>query len=229
MCWATPSSPKIGMVDLERGKIRLKELRIRRYANLFDLRDKKLTLTQNYKRLGLLHKLNAPTGGQERLPGQEDLPETSNSLHINGSAKAASQIDVGETRVERDPETGKILRVIRDEDEMEVAGRKLRRSNPLNDPLNDLSDDEAEGNITSTAPATSIVQQLERQADLEGVVSKAKKPRHQSTREQDWIARLVEKYGDDYTAMARDRKLNPMQQSEGDLRRRINKWKKTQA
>ncbi|KAJ5584584.1 uncharacterized protein N7459_004384 [Penicillium hispanicum] len=191
--------------------------------------DKSQTLTQNYKRLGLLHKLNAPTGGKERLPGQEDLTGAPNSLHINGSAKAAAQIDLGETRVERDPETGKILRVIREEDDIEVAGRKHRRANPLNDPLNDLSDDEAEGQISSVGPTTSIVQQLERQADLEGVASKAKKPRHQSTREQEWITRLIEKHGDNYTAMARDRKLNPMQQSEGDLRRRINKWKKTQA
>ena len=136
---------------------------------------------------------------------------------------------MGETRVERDPETGKILRVIREnDDEIEVAGRKRRRANPLNDPLNDLSDNENEIQ-TQVAPRTAIVQQLERQADLEGVATKAKKPRHQSKREEEWILRLTEKYGDDFVAMARDRKLNPMQQSVGDLRRRINKWKKTQA
>lgn len=188
-------------------------------------RDRDLTLTQNYKRLGLLHKLNAPSGGKERLPGQEDPSAASNSLHITGSGKTATQIDVSETRVERDPETGKILRVIRDEDEIEVAGRKRRRANPLNDPLNELSDDETDLQV---APGTAIVQQLERQADREGQSAKSKKPRHLSQREVEWITKLVEKHGDNLAAMVRDRKLNPMQQTEGDLRRRINKWKQAQ-
>ena len=186
-------------------------------------RDNKLTLTQNYQRLGLLHKLNAPAGGRERIPEKEDETHGTHSLQINGSAsQAAAQIDVGETRVERDPETGKILRVIHDEE-------KRRRANPLNDPLNDLSDAEEENTVGSSVPASAIVQQLERQADMEGVAVKAKKPRHQSTREGEWIQRLTAKHGDNIAAMARDRKLNPMQQSEGDLRRRINKWKKTQS
>ncbi|KAJ5167812.1 Nucleolar protein 16 [Penicillium canariense] len=189
--------------------------------------DRDLTLTQNYKKLGLLHKLNAPTGGNERIPGRTDLAEKSNSLHINGSAVAAAHIDLGETKVERDPETGKILRVIHDDDEIEVAGRKRRRANPLNDPLNDLSDNE--DTTTPGAPSTHIVQQLERQADLEGQGEKAKKPRHQSSREGEWISRLIEKHGDNIAAMVRDRKLNPMQQTEGDIRRRISKWQKGQA
>lgn len=184
-----------------------------------------MTLTQNYKKLGLLHKLNAPTGGKERIPGRNDLAEKSNSLHINGSAVAAAQIDLGETKVERDPETGKILRVIHDYDEIEVAGHKRRRNNPLNDPLNDLSDNE-DAPIVS---ASKVVQQLERQADMEGQGEKAKKPRHQSSREGEWVSRLIEKHGDNISAMVRDRKLNPMQQTEGDIRRRINKWKKSQA
>lgn len=182
-------------------------------------------MTQNYKRLGLLHKLNAPSGGNERLPGKEDPSAGSNTLHITGSGKTATQIDVSETKVERDPETGKILRVIRDEDEIEVAGHKRRRANPLNDPLNELSDDEIDLKV---APGTDIVQQLERQADREGQSVKSKKPRHLSQREVEWITKLVEKHGDNLAAMVRDRKLNPMQQTEGDLRRRINKWKQAQ-
>jgi nucleolar protein 16 len=186
-----------------------------------------LTLTQNYKKLGLLHKLNAPTGGKERIPGRNDLAEKSNSLHINGSAVAAAQIDLGETKVERDPETGKILRVIHDYDEIEVAGQKRRRNNPLNDPLNDLSDNE--DGPAQAVSSSKVVQQLERQADLEGQGEKAKKPRHQSTREEEWLSGLIEKHGDNIAAMVRDRKLNPMQQTEGDIQKRLNKWKKNQA
>lgn len=135
---------------------------------------------------------------------------------------------VSELKVERDPETGKILRVIRKEDDqVEIGGRKVRRSNPLNDPLDDLSDDEEDLTPQEKKSASKIVQQLERQADTEGQAPK--KPRHQSKREEEWITRLVERYGDDYQAMARDRKLNPMQQNAGDLRRRISKCKATKA
>lgn len=193
-------------------------------------RNKDETLTQNYQRLGLLHRLNTPAGGRERIPGKEELADASHSLQINGSAvKLASKIELGETRVERDPETGKILRVIREDDEFEVAGRKQKRANPLNDPLNVLEEAEAANAAAASVPASEVIKRLERQADAEGVTVKAKKPRHQSKREDEWITRLTEKHGENFTAMARDRKLNPMQQTEGDLRRRINKWKKTQS
>lgn len=152
--------------------------------------------------------------------------EVADSLHIKGSVDAMKNDAVSELKVERDPETGKILRVIRKEDDqVEVAGRKVRRSNPLNDPLDDLSDDDEDLTPQEKRSASKIVQQLERQADTEGQAPK--KPRHQSKREEEWITRLVERHGDDYQAMARDRKLNPMQQTAGDLRRRINKSKAT--
>lgn len=193
-------------------------------------------MTQNYRRLGLVHRLNAPSGGSERRTtqdGYEDQPE--DNLHIKGSAKATTkQFSVGEARVERDPETGKILRVIHDgdgdRDEVEVAGRKFRGSNPLNDPLNDLSDDEERvEDFKKSSDGSAIVQQLERQAVQEGHAVQNKKPRHVSKREEEWIERLIERHGNDFSAMARDMKLNPMQQSVGDLRRRIRKWEESQA
>ncbi|KAL4870293.1 nucleolar protein 16 [Aspergillus spectabilis] len=190
--------------------------------------DRHLTLTQNYRRLGLMHRLNAPSGGSEKRKTENGLEEVQDSLHIKGSVDAIVKNSAfGETKVERDPETGKILRVVRkDVDEIEVAGRKHRRSNPLNDPLNDLSEqDDDESKPQGKSAKNSIVQQLEAQASVEA----PKKPRHQSKREDEWITRLVERHGENYAAMARDRKLNPMQQTPGDLRRRINKWKATQA
>lgn len=185
-----------------------------------------MTLTQNYRRLGLVHRLNAPAGGSEkRRDGVTEEP--TDSLHINGSAVANTKKGLGETKVERDPETGKIMRIVRDDDMIEFAGQKLRRTNPLGDPLDDLSDGAAEdeGDEGVKGTDSAIVQQLERQADKEGRAVQNKKPRHQSKREDEWITMLIEKHGDDVTAMARDRKLNAMQQTEGDLRRRIRKWK----
>ncbi|KAL4884213.1 ribosome biogenesis protein Nop16 [Aspergillus karnatakaensis] len=190
--------------------------------------DRHATLTQNYRRLGLMHRLNAPTGGSERRKTENGVEEIQqDSLHIKGSVDSLVKNSAfGETTVERDPETGKIIRVVRKEqEEIEVAGRKHRRSNPLNDPLNDLSGDEDEDKPQGKASTNNIVKQLEAQAAMEA----PKKPRHQSKREDEWITRLVEKHGENYAAMARDRKLNPMQQTPGDLKRRINKWKATQA
>jgi nucleolar protein 16 len=70
-----------------------------------------------------------------------------------------------------------------------------------------------------------VIRQLE-----EAARNGAKKaPRGQSQREQEWIEKLVAKYGEDYGKMARDRKLNPMQQTENDIRKRVVKWKKAQA
>ena len=48
--------------------------------------------------------------------------------------------------------------------------------------------------------------------------------RNQSGRETEWVARLVEKYGSDYKKMTWDRKLNPFQQSEGDIKKRVLKY-----
>ncbi|KAF5858080.1 Nucleolar protein 16 [Aspergillus alliaceus] len=196
--------------------------------------DRNLTLTQNYRRLGLVHRLNAPAGGSEKRAskdGIEAVPE--DSLHIKSSAEAATKnIGLGETKVERDPETGKIVRVIHPEEHemIEVAGRKVRKSNPLNDPLNDSSDDDMEVSNSQKKRSTNmVVQQLERQADKEGNAVKAKKPRHLSQREVEWVTRLIERHGDNISAMVRDKKLNPMQQTEGDLRRRIRKFKESQS
>jgi nucleolar protein 16 len=68
---------------------------------------------------------------------------------------------------------------------------------------------------------TDVVRQLEALA-----ASGVKTERTQSEREREWIERLVAKYGRDYKKMARDRKLNPFQQTEGDIRRRVAKWEK---
>ncbi|OCL06769.1 nucleolar protein 16 [Glonium stellatum] len=187
--------------------------------------NQKETLSQNYRRLGLSAKLNHTTGGTEKtastISSATPASESSNTVdkfHIPSAApKTLAPLDA---RVERDPVTGKILRVLDDPN-------ASKKPNPLNDPLNDLEDSDLEewtgfANVPTKNPsATTVVQQLEAQA-LSGV---RKAPRKQSAREQEWIQRLVEKYGGNYGAMFRDRKLNPMQQSEGDIKNRVKRWK----
>ena len=123
----------------------------------------------------------------------------------------------GEVQVEKDPETGRILRVIRPDEEQEPI------HNPLNDPLNEIMDVEAP---THGEETTNIISELEKEAEEEGERLAKKRPRQQSQREEEWIVRLVEKHGDNVRAMVRDRRLNPMQQTEGDIGKRIKKWKR---
>lgn len=222
--------------------------------------DKTQTLSQNYKRLGLATKLNKHTGGVERKGGDIDLTVYEggsddegrkrkrsgvDSLHVlQGPSKRRERLDVGEVRVERDPETGAILRVVE-------AGEQ-RRPNPLNDPLNEvegLDDEDAEeGEGTSwvqlarqqqegkqhdldlPAPGegedgeegkTDVVRQLEARASR----PKARYQRKQTENEVSFIEELVKKHGEDYGKMARDMKINYMQRSEGDLKKRIKIWK----
>ncbi|KAF1808308.1 hypothetical protein P152DRAFT_452994 [Eremomyces bilateralis CBS 781.70] len=184
--------------------------------------DAKQTLSQNYRRLGLVNKLNRVTGGVDRTPtaGRDaaNIPIQNNGMAIN--PKAPSSGPLREAKVERDPETGQILRVIEP------------RANPLNDPLNDLDSDDDEPmmasqhDLRSSKPTgnTAVVAALEAAAAVEG----KKKKRSQSEREQEWLEALMQKHGEDYRKMWRDMKLNPMQQSEGDIRKRVEKLKRSQ-
>ncbi|KAH8679668.1 ribosome biogenesis protein Nop16 [Tricladium varicosporioides] len=178
------------------------------------------TLAQNYRRLGLTSRLNSATGGIEKLrPGVESKTSTINKLAISNAIP--KQLEPTEAKVERDPETGKIIRVIH-----------ASNPNPLNDPLNDIEDEdlgmeddgeEFNGFGGEKPEKNEIVRQLEEMASR--VPDKVE--RKQSEREQEWIGRLVAKYGDDCKKMSRDRRLNPMQQTEADLRKRIGKWQST--
>ena len=141
-------------------------------------------------------------------------PTTNRKDSFSIASKTPTTLIPTEARIERDPTTGAILRVIHPS-----AGK----DNPLNDPLNDLSDEESDQNMEGGAEESprGIIHELEQQALMEA----PKKPRQQSRGEEEWIAKLVEKYGEDYRAMVKDRKLNPYQQSEGDIKRRVKRWK----
>lgn len=197
-------------------------------------RDKTQTLVQNYRRLGLTTRLNAPTGGVEKPTGVDGATAdrmTSDSLFITGKDRPDAPIDAEEIQVERDPETGKIIRLITDnksDNEIEVAGRKVNRNNPLSDPINDIEHKKV--NAQRNVSQSEFIRGLEMRAlQEEEEASKKRRPRQQSKREEEWIERLVARHGENVKAMVRDRKLNPMQQTEGDIQRRIHKWQAKQA
>lgn len=150
--------------------------------------------------------MSAPNGG-----AQDPLAVTPTS----GTAAAFRSV-----KVERDAD-GKIVRV-------------LRKDNPLNDPLNDVeseSDDEGNNKEESRAEKsadgakeTKVVDLLEAEAARPTEAHK----RHQSQQEREWLERLVARHGDDTAAMARDLKLNPMQQTAANIRKRLRVYKADQ-
>lgn len=122
-------------------------------------------------------------------------------------------------RVERD-ESGRITRVLHPE----------TKPNPLGDPLNELEEEEDDNAMegvedNETEEVNPVVRQLQEQASRVA----EKKPRKQSAREKEWCQRLAEKWGTDYKGMMRDRKLNPMQQTEADIKKRVEKWRASES
>ena len=195
--------------------------------------NKKETQTQNYRRLGLVSRLQRPTGGAEPVYknaglGKKLSEQPADNFSISGtgvSGGAGGNNVVTEVRVERDAD-GKIVKILGS-----ANGKRRHRENPLNDPLNELdTDSEAEeefqddgetwGGINDGKDTrTEVVRQLE----AEAARPREKKPRTQSQREREWLESLVEAHGADTRAMARDRKLNPMQQTAADIARRLRK------
>ena len=173
-------------------------------------RDQSLTLSQNYRRLGLSSKLNAYTGGTETSTKSIASESRRKDALSIPTLHKASEMRTSEVKVTRDPKTGAIV---------SVQHEKSERENPLGDPLNEISDFEEE---VVEGSRRGVVPELEEQAKY----SKPKRPRMQSQREREWIERLVERWGDDWGSMVRDRKLNPQQQSEGYLKKRVGVWKK---
>jgi nucleolar protein 16 len=186
-------------------------------------RNKKETLSQNYRRLGLTAKLGKATGGVD--------PATKTSAPNGGAQDPLAVTPTSGTgsafrsvKVERDAD-GKIVRV-------------LRKDNPLNDPLNDIEseDDDEEGHTeeeeesggakekSADGGETKVVDLLEAEASRPTEAHK----RHQSQQEREWLARLVARHGDDTAAMARDLKLNPMQQTAANIRKKLNIYKANQ-
>lgn len=201
-------------------------------------RDKKQTLAQNYRRLGLASRLNGHTGGVDKrsstVATSDDVVAVPGSevLDIKKSQRVL-QIAPREVRIERDPNTGAILRVLDDDENTEedtIDSAAAKRFRPLSDPLNTL--DASQNTATPHHPSghvgragkseSEFLKQLEKDAARPG----GKKIRKQSEREAEWCRLLYEKHGENWKAMVRDAELNVMQQSEGDLKRRIGKWMK---
>nr|POF11608.1 nucleolar protein 16 [Quercus suber] len=198
--------------------------------------DQSQSLAQNYKRLGLTAKLNKNTGGVERKAHDlEEQTARDDPLSIVATSRkgGVGDIQLEEAKIERDEETGAILRVLDDPG-------KSTKANRLGDLLGDDDDDddavEQQGRgfnqhatNSRAMPArartveakTAVIEALEQEASR----PVAKYKHKQSQGEKVFVEELVQKYGEDYAKMARDMKINYMQRSEGDIKRRVKRWK----
>ena len=141
----------------------------------------------------------------------------------------------GTARIVRD-ESGEVVRVLyphADGDDNDKRKREVEwRGRRLVDEMGD-DDEEEEGtqheiftggkDDDEDGDGNGVVRQLA-MAAMRGE-KKKNGGRKQSQREEEWVERLVGRYGDDVGGMARDRKLNPMQQSPADIARRVRLWR----
>ncbi|KAK9332553.1 ribosome biogenesis protein Nop16 [Lipomyces starkeyi] len=180
-----------------------RKVRIKSNAIIAANWDEKLTLSQNYKKLGLTSRLSKPTGGiqQELKPTTAPFP-VSHVVPVRALESDATNPSkaITEAKIVRDAETGAIIRF-----------EEVKRTEFDDIPLS-----------AQTSSMTDVVRQLEKYAAR----GERKIERTQSEREENWIEELVTKHGDDYEAMMKDSKLNIWQQSAGNIRRRVEKWKK---
>ena len=202
---------------------------------MHNCRNNRETLTQNYRRLGLTCRINGAAGGSEKKSGDKGLGTGARDGLEIAPEQREGAIGPSEVRVERDAK-GAIIRVVRSEEDASAILRRRKR-NPLNDPLNDLSTSESSDSedILSKSRFNPTNNGDEAQRSGIGVIPEleefarrqpAKRPRKLVASEQEWIEKLVDRHGDDYKKMFWDRRLNPMQHTENNIRRRVERWRK---
>lgn len=137
---------------------------------------------------------------------------------------------VGFGRIIRDEE-GNVIDIIIDEEPEAMDEDEGDKRVPLNE-----EEPEREEVVAKTAVVRGECRMLRRRiwgfhcarteltAELEKIAaSAAPVQRHTSSAEKIWLARMVQKYGDDYSAASRDRKLNVWQKTPGEIKRMVSK------
>lgn len=197
--------------------------------------DKNLSMAQNYKKLGLATK----TGSKKIRGLEEDLKEKSLRLTIQQGKNPHDQelrdlmeqqerealdknnmvvnerkipkLSAGEAFIVRD-DKGEVVEVIYGKDHQADSDEEEEEWTGFED-----KPEQHEGEQEEETETIKILQQRAERA--------ASNPHIQSEREMSWIEQLINKHGDDIDGMFWDKELNIYQQSRGDLKRRIKKWK----
>lgn len=201
---------------------------------LQDAWDKSKTVHQNYAALGLQFALTpTQSGGTERalippkgLAGAGSVSATPRSIE-----SGPSTIPRGFGRIIRD-EFGNVIRI--DLSEFEEIQDSVQNTELPEADVNEKTMDDWVGCLNkiqhpndamdSRGLPLSSAQEAHPVVVLEKLSASGRVlPRHSSCGERSYLARLIQKYGDNYERMAKDRRLNPEQKTVGELRRAVGK------
>ncbi|KAI8330811.1 ribosome biogenesis protein Nop16 [Choanephora cucurbitarum] len=167
--------------------------------------DKKLTLKQNYEKLGLLTSLNGETGGKEKMKPDapveveaETEPKDLKDMTEEEIEQLKKTLNPGEGLIQRDDE-GNIVRII--------VGEKKSHDEIL------------DAEVPKVEAKTDVVRQLEELA-----ANAVHHEKYQSEYETDWVQKLISKHGDDYKAMFWDKELNIYQQTAAQLKKKCQAY-----
>lgn len=202
---------------------------------LQDAWDKSKTVRQNYAALGLQLALTpTQSGGSERtlIPpkGSASAGSVSGTVKsVEAGPSTSSTIPRGFGRIIRDA-SGNVIRIDLPESE-EIQHCAQNTELPEADVDEKTMDDwvgclnkiqrhdTTDARVSSPSTrGTHPVVVLEKLSASGRIL-----PRHSSCGERSYLARLIQKYGDDYERMARDRRLNPEQKTVGELKRAVGK------
>lgn len=211
--------------------------------------DSKLTLIQNYKKLGLTSKLKKAAGGKEKMiqPFYEDddflkkqkklsnidlnVENLENEIEIEMNNELNDLIVNG---MNEDDEINNDKQEEIDEKEIPEGEARIIRDKKTNQiirvihgtkKINDDDDKEEKMNEVKIKPSKNSTQFIK---ELEEFASRPiyRAERAQSIREASWLNSLYEKYNDDYNKMQWDKRLNIYQMTGNQIRLKMVKWKK---
>ncbi|ANZ77936.1 BA75_05029T0 [Komagataella pastoris] len=190
--------------------VKVKDKQRRHFASNKVLRahwDSKLTMSQNYAKLGLRLKLGKPTGGVEKplaiekgLDGKKHDKPQKEDENIDDFYNSDGEIDPeripeGRAHIVRD-ESGEVVKIVYG---TKVSGMFEQGASEKEEP----------------AQESVVINEL-----MEVAQAKPEKPPKRLTElEEIWVEGLRKKYGNDYERMKWDRKLNPMLLTPGKLQK----------
>lgn len=172
--------------------------------------DKRLTLKQNYERMGLLAALNGAAGGTEhegelRAKETEDWEKAKEAVEWRRLDEEAPQKDDNDGEDEDEDFDVDVNGAVEIDTRVKRIGQKVGlKSKAVLEPKAPLKD--------------AVVGAME--AEARDII---KLQRHASEQEGKVLGDLLRKHGRDYSAMSRDIKLNRYQLSAGQLRKRIER------
>ncbi|KAI9002831.1 ribosome biogenesis protein Nop16 [Hyaloraphidium curvatum] len=205
--------------------------------------DAKRTVWENYAAMGLVAALDGRKGGVKRggwrvervaVPEGETVgvgvkvpkdEEGAIEAWLNRPADEVQDTgDDGEGEGGEGPELGPQQAAADPEDDLPLPADFAAKSGlAIGQPLGHVPKRAGKRQrpaVEEAARAAELVRGLEEMA-----ANARKHRRHMSAREFAGVKELIEKHGDNYEAMARDRKLNPEQHTPAQLRRKCEKYR----